>query len=372
VTTHRYPNWSIAKTAHGSNRLAKQISQALLTLPPSHPAARAAGATGWTPPVSHLAVDRLYETLDLHPLMRPFWQQSLRWLNAHRDWALAVLAMVLLLMVYHFWLQVRFNRSQANLTRTLTELAEKQAQLEHAQRIAIVGELGSSIAHEINQPLSAMRNFAESARLRLKKNAPADKISPVLDQMFVQLDRTDGIIQRLRKLIKQPNIDYQPCDLKLLMTDSCALMEHTLTQKGIECRLESDAADYVIPADRVGLQQVIVNLLGNAIDACCDYQANSPNAQANGSNAHLGENGGYSGQICIRLAHQGQGVQISVTDNGTGLKLDGYPRPLLTTKAEGLGLGLTISRDIVERHGGTLRIRDTVPHGCVVTLELPR
>ena len=366
VTTNLYPNWSIAKTAHGSPVLAKQIGQALLALPPSHFAIQAVGASGWTTPVSHLSVDRLYETLDLHPLMQPFWKQALLWLKVHRDWAFVALAMVFLMGMYHCWLQIRFKRSQVDLTRTLTELAEKQSQLEHAQRIAIVGELGSSIAHEINQPLSAIRNFTESARLRLKKNASPDKIFSVLDQVFVQLDRTDEIIQRLRKLIKQPNIDYQRCDLKLLIADCCGLMAHGLKQHSIHWRFESDASDCVIAVDRVGLQQVVVNLLGNAIDACCDYQKDAQEGSQSDSKNHA-----YTGQISICLIQQPETVQICITDNGTGLKLDGYPKPFLTTKPEGLGLGLVICRDIVERHGGTLRIRDTVPHGCAVMLELP-
>ncbi len=361
ATTALYPNWSIARTAHGDIGLAKRIGQALLAMPSDHSASQSPvnAVKGWIPPVSLLSVDQLYETLDLHPLVRPLWQQVLRWLNSHRDWALMMLSALLLMVAYHFWLQMRFKQSRIRLTETLSRLAEKQGQLEHAQRVSIVGELGTSIAHEINQPLSAIRNYTESVRTRLKKQLPADKITPVLDQVVTQLDRTDAIIERLRSLIKRPEVSYQSSDLQALITECAELIKHQLNEQGIELQLNKAELAENLWLDRTGMQQVFVNLFSNAIDACTEYQTRHATGE-------------YKGRILVEIESRQESVMITVTDNGTGLLFEGYPRAFLTTKNEGLGLGLTISRDIVERQSGTLRIRNHLPHGCEVSLELPR
>ncbi|MFG1491625.1 histidine kinase dimerization/phospho-acceptor domain-containing protein, partial [Oceanospirillum sp. HFRX-1_2] len=213
--------------------IAKEIAQGLLALPAESHAAKVNGSSGWTAPVSLLAVDHLYETLDLHPLVKPFWQQVRRWLNAHKDGAFVALILLAVMAGYHFWLQMSFKRSQERLHKTLTDLADKQSQLEHAQRIAIVDELGSSIAHELNQPLSAIRNFAQSVELRLQKNISHEKITPILKQIVAQLDRTDAIIGRLRQLIKHPKGESRLCQPDELLQASFSLMDHRLKEQGI-------------------------------------------------------------------------------------------------------------------------------------------
>lgn len=365
TTTQLYPNWSIARTAHGSPEIAKMIARELLALP----TARVNGTSGWTTPVSLLAVDHLYETLDLHPLVKPFWKQALRWLNAHKDSAFLVLALILLIAGYHFWLQMSFRRSQETLHKTLTDLADKQAQLEHAQRIAILDELGSTLAHELNQPLSAIRNFTESIQIRLRKNLPEEKITPVVQQIVAQLDRTDAIIGRLRQLIKQPKGESQQCLPGQLLDASFSLMDHRLKEQNIRLITHPESAQTPINADPVALEQVLVNLIGNAIDACCEYRDQHAEGQAT---SHTGQQGtGYQPEIEITQTCADNELLITIRDNGTGLLTDGYPKAFLTTKTEGLGLGWVISRDIAERHGGTLRIENISPHGCLVSLKLP-
>lgn len=366
TTTALYPNWSVARTAHGDPELAKAIAQGLLAMPTSTSERALNSASGWTTPVSLLAVDQLYETLDLHPLVKPFWQQALRWMNAHKDSAFLTLILILLMAGYHFWLQMSFKRSQTSLQKTLTDLADKQSQLEHAQRVAIVDELGASIAHELNQPLSAIRNFTESVQLRLQKNAPQEKIAPVLKQIVAQLDRTDAIIGRLRQLIKQPRGEYQLCQPEQLLGACFSLMEHRLREQGIRLIKRLEPGNLQIKADPVALEQVLVNLMANAIDACSEYRKKTEISQSEPRQL------AYQPEITVDLTTSGHDVLISICDNGTGLLTDGYPKAFQTTKADGLGLGWVISRDIAERHGGTLRIENITPHGCRVSLKLPQ
>ncbi|MDF5462862.1 PhnD/SsuA/transferrin family substrate-binding protein, partial [Vibrio parahaemolyticus] len=180
VSTPLYPNWSFAKTERGSAQIAKQIAQVLLAMPPEHPAVIAAGASGWTSPVSLLSIDKLYQALDLHPLQQPWWSEALRWLRSHQEWAWALFMFVIVLNAYHFWLEYRFSKSKQALEQTSLRLKEKSEQLEHSQRVAIVGEIGTSLAHELNQPLAAIRNYSEGGLLRLAKKRPHEDIVPVL------------------------------------------------------------------------------------------------------------------------------------------------------------------------------------------------
>ncbi|MCV5854603.1 sensor histidine kinase, partial [Escherichia coli] len=112
-------------------------------------------------PVSLLSIDKLYQALDLHPLQQPWWSEALRWLRSHQEWAWALFMFGIVLNAYHCWLEYRFSKSKQALELTSLRLKEKSEQLEHSQRVAIVGEIGSSLAHELNQPLAAIRNYSE-------------------------------------------------------------------------------------------------------------------------------------------------------------------------------------------------------------------
>lgn len=202
VSTPLYPNWSFAKTERASSALAKQMSQVLFAMPKSSAPAIAANASGWTSPTSLLSIDKLYQQLDMHPLQQPWWKEALIWLKYNQQWAWAFFILVVLLNAYHFWLEYKFSRSKKQLEATLHKLKSKSEQLEHSQRIAVVGELGSSLAHEINQPLAAIRNYSEGGLLRISKNKPLTDIEPVFEKIQSQVDRADAIIQRLRNMIK--------------------------------------------------------------------------------------------------------------------------------------------------------------------------
>jgi len=201
VSTPLYPNWSFAKTERASSTLAKQMSQVLFAMPKSSAPAIAANASGWTSPTSLLSIDKLYQQLDMHPLQQPWWKEALIWLKYNQQWAWAFFILVVLLNAYHFWLEYKFSRSKKQLEATLHKLKSKSEQLEHSQRIAVVGELGSSLAHEINQPLAAIRNYSEGGLLRISKNKPLTDIEPVFEKIQSQVDRADAIIQRLRNML---------------------------------------------------------------------------------------------------------------------------------------------------------------------------
>ncbi|HCZ9275385.1 TPA: sensor histidine kinase [Vibrio alginolyticus] len=358
VSTPLYPNWSFAKTERGSAQIAKQIAQVLLAMPPEHPAVIAAGASGWTSPVSLLSIDKLYQALDLHPLQQPWWQEALRWLRSHQEWAWALFMFVIVLNAYHFWLEYRFSKSKQALEQTSLRLKEKSEQLEHSQRVAIVGEIGTSLAHELNQPLAAIRNYSEGGLLRLAKKRPHEDIVPVLEKIQGQVERADAIIQRLRTLIRKRSVDKTSCDLQVLIDDTIELLHFRMQKQNISIVASTEGNIRPLLVDAVGVQQVLVNVISNAIDACTLFQEKYHSS-------------GYQGKIALHCDYQISQLSIRVLDNGTGLQQENPTQAFVSSKEEGLGLGLAICRDVMEMHGGEFVISSIAPHGCLVELVFP-
>ncbi|EOX3942453.1 MULTISPECIES: sensor histidine kinase [Vibrio] len=358
VSTPLYPNWSFAKTERGSAQIAKQIAQVLLAMPPEHPAVIAAGASGWTSPVSLLSIDKLYQALDLHPLQQPWWSEALRWLRSHQEWAWALFMFVIVLNAYHFWLEYRFSKSKQALEQTSLRLKEKSEQLEHSQRVAIVGEIGTSLAHELNQPLAAIRNYSEGGLLRLAKKRPHEDIVPVLEKIQGQVERADAIIQRLRTLIRKRSVDKTSCDLQVLIDDTIELLHFRMQKQNISIVASTEGNIRPLLVDAVGVQQVLVNVISNAIDACTLFQEKYHSS-------------GYQGKIALHCDYQISQLSIRVLDNGTGLQQENPTQAFVSSKEEGLGLGLAICRDVMEMHGGEFVISSIAPHGCLVELVFP-
>ncbi|HEY7866772.1 MAG TPA: PhnD/SsuA/transferrin family substrate-binding protein [Psychromonas sp.] len=355
TSTPLYPNWSFANTGRKDDHLAKPIARALLSLPSSHPASVAANSLGWTSPVSQLSVDKLYQSLDIHPLQKPWWNEAISWLKRNQQWGWMLFILVIVLNGYHFLLEYRFSRSKRELENTLHSLKEKNTMLEHAQRVAIVGELGSSLAHEINQPLAAIRNYSQGGLLRLKKGQPAQDLVPVLEKIELQVVRADKIIQRLRALINKRAIAKSDCDIKSIISDTLSLLDYDFKKKNIQLIQCHEKDKYLLWGDPVGLQQVLLNVLNNAAEACL---------QGAVQEGH---------QIHIDTKMDGQNLIIIIRDNGVGLTAhyQTLSKVFFTTKENGLGLGLAICRDVVEDHNGSFLLESSSPQGCQVTVSLP-
>ena len=227
--------------------------------------------------------------------------------------------------------------------------------LEHAQRVAIVGELGSSLAHEINQPLAAIRNYSQGGLLRLKKGQPAQDLVPVLEKIELQVVRADKIIQRLRALINKRAIAKSDCDIKSIISDTLSLLDYDFKKKNIQLIQCHEKDKYLLWGDPVGLQQVLLNVLNNAAEACL---------QGAVQEGH---------QIHIDTKMDGQNLIIIIRDNGVGLTAhyQTLSKVFFTTKENGLGLGLAICRDVVEDHNGSFLLESSSPQGCQVTVSLP-
>ncbi len=354
VSTRLYPNWSMAKTSRAGQGLAKQLTLALLALPEDSEAAKMSGSLGWTTAVSQLAIDKLLKDLDLHPLQAPWWQRALQWLKAHSHWGWSLLALLVLLNGYHFWLEYSFSRRGRELAKAQRQLSENLSLLEHAQRAAVAGELGASLAHELNQPLAAIGNYCHGASVRLQQGQ-LDKLPLALEQIQAEVGRAHGIIQRLRGLLKKrpPQKQLQP--FSPLLSETLILLGHELEKQAIRVDWQIVGEESPMQLDTVAMQQLLLNLLKNAIEAL----AEEPKAER---------------IISLRLDYQSQPgkLLLEVQDNGPGLKLDGKSlmQAFTSTKTDGLGLGLVICREIAESHGGSISLLQPPEGGCLVTVLL--
>lgn len=228
-----------------------------------------------------------------------------------------------------------------------THLRHQREQLARLTRISTMGELAASLAHELNQPLTAILANAQAAE-RLMGASPPDleEVSAILKDIVKDNNRAGEIIWRMKALVRKENLELAPLDLAMVVKDVALLLHSDAVLHNI--RLKFDLADgfAAVRGDRVHLQQVVLNLLLNAFDAMKDVPA---------------------GKREIQLSVMAEGdnsLRVGVSDGGTGLAGETLERvfePFYTTKGEGLGMGLTISRSIIEMHGGRLWAENNDP-----------
>ena len=255
-------------------------------------------------------------------------------------------------------LEQRVVERTSELKAASEALHKVQAQLVHATRVTTLGEVTASFAHELNQPLGAIVNNA-SACLRLLKGArqPLDDVREAVADIVSDAERASAIIERVRALAKRSGpeyVDVRPIDV---VVDVLAVAAAESAARSVAIRTDVPADLPAVAGDRVQLEQVLLNLVVNAMDAMSSVK--EPERRL---------------EICGRLDTQGgrPSVTISVEDNGIGLP-DEASRlfdPFYTTKPNGMGLGLAISRSIVEAHGGRLWV-ESKGQGAVFSLCLP-
>jgi len=237
------------------------------------------------------------------------------------------------------------------------EARRQREDLAHAQRVTTLGELSASLAHEINQPLAAIVTNAQAALRLLERQGVANPdVSEALADVAADARRASAIIQRLRALSRKEHTPQAGLDLNDLIDDVVSLLRHDFMRKQITVLRVFDPVIPPISGDPVQLQQVILNLLVNAGEAI---------ALADGGKR----------EVAIVTTHRTTGlVEIAVRDSGIGAKesdLSGMFERFVSTKPGGLGMGLAISRSIVEAHGGRIRAITNPDRGLTLHVELP-
>jgi len=247
-----------------------------------------------------------------------------------------------------------FIRDLTERQQTEARLQDLQSELIHISRLTAMGEMASTLAHELNQPLSAITNYMKGSKRLLESGAnDSAMVREAIDKAAEQALRAGQIIRRLRDFVARGESEYRVEVVSKLVEEACALALVGAKDLGIRVKFEFDRTADLALADRVQIQQVLLNLVRNAIEAMQDSERR---------------------ELTVAVAPApGDIVKISVTDTGTGIApefAEQLFQPFMTTKRDGMGVGLSISRTIIEGHGGRIWTEPNPGGGTIFNFTL--
>ncbi|UAL09899.1 PAS domain S-box protein [Caulobacter segnis] len=251
-----------------------------------------------------------------------------------------------------------FIRDLTETQKTETRLQELQNELVHVSRLTAMGEMASTLAHELNQPLSAIANLLTGSRRLIDRGREADqtKVRDAIDRAATQALRAGEVIHRMRDFVRRGASERGPESLSKLIEEASALALIGEKDRQVDVRLALDSAADAVFADRVQVQQVLLNLIRNGIDAM-----------------HDGETRRRALVITTEVTDEGWS-RVSVADSGPGIAdavRERLFQPFMTTKPQGMGVGLSISRSIIEAHGGRIWAEANPGGGALFRFTLP-
>lgn len=249
-----------------------------------------------------------------------------------------------------------FVRDLTERQETESRLQELQAELVHISRLTAMGEMASTLAHELNQPLSALANYLQGCRWLLegRDDETANEIRQALAKAADQALRAGQIIRRLREFVARGETERRIESISKIIEEASALALVGAKERDVRVRYNLDPGADLVLIDKVQIQQVLVNLLRNALEAMANVQ-----------NREL--------TIAV-VARADRMVAISVADTGCGVPegvVGQLFQPFVTTKRQGMGIGLSISRTIVEAHGGEIEVNSNPGGGAVFRFTVP-
>ena len=234
-------------------------------------------------------------------------------------------------------------------------LREQQGELMRVSSYATAGAMGMTLAHEISQPLSTVATYLHAARRMAQSGATAERVIDALKKAETEARRTSDILERIRDFVSSGGLELSSVDLIDMATKIRALCIEDANARNIEIEVEGVRPVPEVRADSIGMEQVINNLMANAIDASATREDGR-------------------GLVLVRISRRGDYVAIEVEDNGPGVVPEMQNtlfEPYQTTKTRGMGLGLPLSLQMVQKHGGVLRWEPKAPEGARFIVELP-
>jgi two-component system, LuxR family, sensor histidine kinase TtrS len=358
LSTRLYPDWPFAKARETSPALAKAVAARLLAMP-------ATDGRAWTAPLDYTPVHALFQQLKIGPyaylakpslsgLLREYWQYLAAALLVAGWWIVHVARVESLVRRRTGELEREIHERE----RAEQEARENREQRDQFSRLGIMGEMASNIAHELNQPLAAIANYAEGIT-RMIDSGRADQamLRDGARGVAGQAERAAAIIQRIRSFVRRREAKREIVDPNEIVRETVALFEGLAARRGAKLHLH--LADDVprVSADSIEIQQVLLNLLQNAVDAMSENKAQV-----------------LEKAITVRTSRVGADAKFVVRDFGPGLTREVEAHlfeTFFTTKPQGLGLGLSICRTIVESHGGRLWATQNDDAGLTMRFILP-
>ncbi|MFZ4876094.1 sensor histidine kinase [Janthinobacterium sp. Mn2066] len=348
TSSRLYPDWPFVTLRQTPAALAKQVALALLAMP------RTEQGYSWTVPSDYQSVDELFHELRIGPYA---YLDKLTFdaaLERYWGWMLLMLALLVAWAIHTVRVEYLVSRRTQQLRALQEQARQQQARQDHTARLAILGEMASAIAHELNQPLAAIGNFARGMVRRIEAGRlDAAPLFEGAQEIATQSERAGAIIRHIRAMAQKRTAHSTVFALSDAMEQAVALFRAAHPHAQIVAEMHSQAQ---VLADPQQVQQVLLNLLKNALDA----QVESGNADH---------------PVSVVLQHDDGACSVTVRDAGCGLAEADFAHlfvPFFTTKAEGLGLGMSLSKSIIESFGGTLsaQANDGAP-GLTVCFRLP-
>jgi C4-dicarboxylate-specific signal transduction histidine kinase len=255
----------------------------------------------------------------------------------------------------------RYHRARQRAEEAEAEVRARKHEVElaRAARLSTLGGVAAGLAHEINQPLAAIVSYARGCARRLRTgDARPEALLEIIESVGAQALRAAAVLRRIRDFVRHREVPRERVDLGDLVREALRFAEVEARHLGIALRVELAPAPLAVEVDPVQIEQVILNLVRNGFEATTSASLHDVDGR----------------EVVIRTARTGHGAEVTVSDTGPGVSPEVAVRlfePFFTTKRDGLGLGLSISRSIVEAHEGRLWASSNAPHGAVFHVELP-
>ena len=370
-TTKVYPQWPFIKLKETDKALAQRVAIALLSMSPDSKAARLGDYAGWTVPLDYSSVQDLFRTLKIGPYaglgelsLKAFFAQ-------YKVWIISAASLLLISMLWALRTErvvIRRTKELALANEALEgqvvacqiakEVArQRQVEVSRLAEMNSMGELASGIAHELNHPLATIANYATGSIRRLQSGeGNDDEILEVMEKVSHQANRAAQIISGLRESMRGDKRERLQTDINEIIKDAAELMElklDTSTTK-IELDLSKDLPAAML--DPIQIEQVLFNLISNGLEAIDGANSASGNLKIS---SFLGKD---------------REILVSISDTGSGVADEMKTQifnPLITTKHEGMGLGLSISLSIIKKHGGKLWLAASDENGSTFSFSLP-
>ncbi|HEY5321269.1 MAG TPA: ATP-binding protein, partial [Caldimonas sp.] len=237
------------------------------------------------------------------------------------------------------------------------EMLRLRQDIAHVGRVSVMGQLASALAHEINQPLSAILRNAEAAAIFLQDPSPdLAEITAILEDIRKDDQRAGAVIDRMRALLRRQDVEMKPLEVPQMLDDVATLLRPDAAARHIALEITVPPDLPRLRGDRVQLQQVLLNLILNGMDA-------------------VGSDAAHGRKVAVTARNEGRDtLAFSVADTGTGIpsaRIERVFDPFFTTKTSGIGMGLSISRSIVEAHGGRIWAENNAEGGATFRFTLP-